>query len=180
MVVGALIYLRLRRFFGPVTASLAVVLLAACAHPGGAIDQMACASPIAPQPSTDVDYAALSIDQLKDRARIDIWGKSDPVASRIIAQRYDRGDGVPQDMAKAALYYEAAAIVPAPQRSVYVPGLRGAGSTIQLTIGSPQSGDPVALYRLGELYAAGLGVKKDERRAQILLSCAAQLRVAAQ
>jgi TPR repeat protein len=152
-------------------ALIAPALLSGCAQPNP-VDSLYCMPATrAVKPSSD--YARFSSKELEDKGTAGFWGLADLTAARVLGERYAEGQGVPQDFAKAADWYTTAAVAPTGGGAVYVPGVGGhGGSVLILNDRLPNAGDPIALHRLGELYAAGKGVPRDLPRAQKLLTCA--------
>ncbi len=95
-------------------------------------------------------------------------------AARVIGERYETGDGVSPDIAKAIGWYQQAAFRPPVMTTVYMPGYgKTPGATIPITVGPARPGDPVAMAHLGRLYLSGRGVPVDAARGDRLLACAA-------
>jgi WD40 repeat protein len=123
----------------------------------------------------------LTADQLEDLA-----GSKNPltakVAARILAARYESGQGVTKDLEKAAQIYRQAAFVFPALTTVYSPGFGNVpGSTITVGGDGPlRVKDIPALQRLGEMYRDGIGIDQDSRQAKVLLDCAAKLAAAIQ
>jgi TPR repeat protein len=102
--------------------------------------------------------------------------RGDTAAARELAERYERGIGVPPDQIRAAaLYSRAAAEVPG-FTQVYAPPvtLGGSGSVLVLPNPNATRGDAEAQYRLARMYLEGRGVEKDEARAARLFAMAAR------
>ena len=95
-------------------------------------------------------------------------------AARVLAERYERGDGMPADPARAAVWYRSAAIVSSEVRYVRVPGLGEEGSMVPIGGSNPPTpGDPIALHRLADMYRHGsTAMPMNIRRANALETCA--------
>lgn len=96
-------------------------------------------------------------------------------AATDLARRYETGDGVAVDLARAAeLYARAATPVPA-FTHIYAPPVRlgGRGQVLILPNASGTPGDPEAQYRLARLYLDGRGVDRSPERGRRLLERAA-------
>ena len=93
-----------------------------------------------------------------------------------LGQRYESGDGVPQDFGKAAALYKAAATSQPSVIYVYSPavGRESYGRVIPVRTGPGRAASPEARYRLGLLTLKGAGVKQDRKKAESLLRSAAQ------
>jgi len=118
-----------------ITGSLPRVPAASPAAPS----QAAPAMPAVPAPDTALP-AAIGSPALREAA-----AKNDPAAAYEVALRYAEGQGVPQNLAEAARWYERAA----------------------------NQGLAPAQFRLGSMYEKGLGVKKDIEAARKLYIAAA-------
>ena len=120
----------------------------------------------APMPS--IVFDRLSNETLMEEA---LSGNS--AAARVLAERYERGNGMPADSARAALWYRSAAIVLPEVRYVQVPGLGEEGSMVPIGgTNPPTPGDPIALHRLADMYRQGTVVPMNIRRANALETCA--------
>lgn len=91
-----------------------------------------------------------------------------------LGRAYETGAGVPQDYARAAALYRAAARFTSGTTFIYSPPVgQSPGRVIPIRTGTDQGGLAEAKYRLGLLYAQGLGVERDPDRARELLEEAA-------
>jgi TPR repeat protein len=100
-----------------------------------------------------------------------------PSAQVALAQRYQTGQGVAQDLRRAAgLYERAAAVVPS-TTPVYLPPVRLGGTGHVIFLGNPNAGpgSPEAKYHLGQMLIAGSGVKPDVERGEALIHAAAAM-----
>jgi uncharacterized protein len=100
-------------------------------------------------------------------------------AAQALGMLYLTGAGVPRDVAQATLWFRRAA-GPANLETMAEPEAPGSGGTAEvaqphqwLTLATAE-GDLLAEYRRGLALAEGLGVKRDERQALILLRRAAE------
>ena len=93
-----------------------------------------------------------------------------------LAKRYEAGDRVPLDLARAIALYERAATAIPPTTAIYSPpvSLGGRGQMIFLTNPNAGPGSAEAQYRLGRLLIEGLGVPKDVKRGTGLIERAAE------
>lgn len=100
-------------------------------------------------------------------------GSKGRAATRVLAERYERGVGVAADFGKALELYRRAAFVQPEIRGIYTPGFGSvAGSVTMVGSDAPITvGDSIALARLGELYRDGIGVPRDMKRAQAFHDC---------
>jgi len=125
---------------------------------------------------TDIaPYAALPLEALQDMAARETGSKKF-LAYRLIGRRYESGDRVPRDPAKAVEFYRLAAFILPPSRAVYSPGFGSVpGSTTVLDEDAVTPADTVALSSLGRFYRAGTAVGPDAAKAEVLFACAANL-----
>ena len=95
-------------------------------------------------------------------------------AARVLAERYERGEGTPADPVQAAAWYRAAAIIVSEVRYVYVPELTNVPNSMVPIGGSnpPTPGDLLAMRRLADMYREGTAVPKNSARANELTACA--------
>lgn len=115
--------------------------------------------------------AEADIDRLRCRAALGLQS-----AEVELARRYEIGDGVPQDLARAAAMYERAAADVASTMPIYSPPVRrgGSGSVIMVRNPNAQTGSPEARFRLGLMLLEGRGVDADPRRGRRLIERAAR------
>lgn len=93
-----------------------------------------------------------------------------------LGRRYESGDGVPLDVARAAeLYKRAAAAVPS-NTAIYSPPVKlgGSGRVLLVPNANAGPGSAEAQYRLGRLLISGEGVPRDIERGRALLERAAE------
>jgi len=145
--------------------------LAACAGSTShdEVDRMFCVfHPPLAAPMPSILFDRVSSEALMEEA---LSGSS--AAARVLAERYERGEGVPADAAKAALWYRSAAIVVPEVRYVRVQGLGEEGSMVPIGGSNPPTpGDPIALRRLAEMYRQGTGLPRNIGHANVLNGCA--------
>lgn len=93
-----------------------------------------------------------------------------------LAKRYEAGDRVPRDLARAIALYERAATAIPPTTAIYSPpvSLGGRGHMMFLANSNAGPGSAEAQYRLGRLLIQGLGVPKDVKRGTWLIERAAK------
>ena len=92
-----------------------------------------------------------------------------------LARRYETGNGVPLDFARAAtLYRRAAADIPR-TTPLYSPPVRPGGSGRVILVQNPnaRTGSAEARYRLGLMLIEGRGIAPDARRGRQLVERAA-------
>ncbi len=113
-------------------------------------------------------YAGRSETELRSLAQ-----DGDLAAARVLGERYEHGDAVPIDPARAAGWFEQAAFVPPATSFIAAPKVGNTGGfLVPVTSGVAMPGDALALADLARLYAAGWGVPRDDLKAQKLMSCA--------
>jgi TPR repeat protein len=85
-----------------------------------------------------------------------------------LAQMFDRGEGAPQDLKRAARYYTIAATPSAGTVPIYVPPVRNEhfGHTTNVRLGERTAGIPEAQLALAQMYADGRGVTRNTREAR--------------
>lgn len=96
--------------------------------------------------------------------------KGDKLAQLELGLAYERGHGVAQNDRRAAQLYRAAAAPVSGTAYIYSPPVgRSRGQVIPVRTGADQAGLAEAKYRLGLLYQAGRGVRRDVDRAKALI-----------
>src|SRR5215471_7948482 len=133
------------------------------------VDRLACVfHPPLAEPVPSIVFDKLSNQELMEQARA---GTS--AAARVLAERYERGEGTPADPVQAAAWYRAAAVVVSEVRYVQVPSLGDEGSMVPIGGSNPPTpGDLLAMRRLADMYREGTAVPKNTARASELTACA--------
>lgn len=148
-----------------------IISLEACAGsaPRDAVDSMYCVF----HPPLAAPTPSIVFDRVSNEALMEEAHSGNSAAARVLAERYERGDGMPADPARAALWYRSAAVVVSEVRYVQVPGLGEEGSMVPIGGSNPPTpGDPIALHRLADMYRQGGAVQMNTRRANALENCA--------
>ena len=93
-----------------------------------------------------------------------------------LAKRYETGDGVARDVARAVELYERAAISVPANTAIYSPPVKLGGSGRMLSLPNPNAGpgSAEAQYRLGRLLIEGRDVPRDVERGRSLIERAAK------
>lgn len=93
-----------------------------------------------------------------------------------LGKRYETGDGVARDVARAVELYERAAISVPANTAIYSPPVKLGGSSRMLFVPNPNAGpgSAEAQYRLGRLLVDGAGVPRDVERGRSLIERAAK------
>ena len=96
-------------------------------------------------------------------------------SSLSLGLRYEKGQGVPLDPARARQYYKRAATPRSGTTYIYVPAAgKVAGYTMPINTGPDLPGLAEAQYRLALMYQRGLGGKRNQRKARKWLERAAR------
>lgn len=93
-----------------------------------------------------------------------------------LARRYEEGEGVAADPAKAAALYARAAASAPVAAAIYMPPARigGSGRVLRVDNPSTRNGLPEARFRLGRMLLDGRGVEPDPRRGRAMIEEAAR------
>jgi len=138
--------------------------------PRDEVDRLACVfHPPLAEPVPSIVFDKLSNEELMEQARS---GMS--AAARVLAERYERGEGVPADPVQAAAWYRQAAVVVFEVRYVSVSALANTPDSMVPIGGSnpPTPGDLIAMRRLAAMYREGSGLPKNTAHAKALTACA--------
>jgi len=96
-------------------------------------------------------------------------------AQLALGKAYEKGDGILQDYKRAAKLYRMAGSPTSGTIYVYSPPVgKAPGQVLPLRAGPDRPPLGEALYRLSELYRAGLGVERDVKKADQLVEAARQ------
>lgn len=92
-----------------------------------------------------------------------------------LAEAYEYGDGVEQDLKRAVQWYKQAAQTESGETYIYMPPVGGSkyGTVMPITSGTPSLGHAGAQYRLGLMYLDGHGVRQSKKKGRRLLKQAA-------
>lgn len=93
-----------------------------------------------------------------------------------LAKRFETGDGVARDLARAVKLYEQAATGVPTNTAIYSPPVKLGGSGRVILVPNPNAGpgSAEAQYRLGRLLIEGRGVPRDAERGRSLIERSAK------